>query len=98
MYLQTGSPAEALAQGTLGYGYSKTVPAIPASKTIQTGIPALAESGGTLGVTYSKVPSIVLTPITVEVLLERKRVPLTLHSRSLNVELTRKRLKMEVKG
>jgi hypothetical protein len=96
--VQTGIPATAQAQGTLGYSYVKTVPVVPVVKVLETGIPATATAAGTLGVSLEKVPSIVLTPITLEVVLERKRVPLTLHSRSLNVELTRKRLKMEVKG
>lgn len=98
MIVQTGIPAKATAQGTLGYTYVKTTPVVPTIKELQTGIPALATGGGTLGVTFEKVPVIVLHPITLDVVLERKRVPLTLDSRSLDVELTRKTLKMEVKG
>lgn len=92
MILQSGYPAVASFTGTLGYSLVKTTPVTPL--VLRAGIPALAEFKATLGVSLELVSVAVPRPIDVQ--LSRKRASLTLASRSLDVELSRRILRTEI--
>jgi len=91
--LQAGIPALVSFGGTLGVTLDIQNPVIP-PMVLQAGMPAVATFGGTLGYSIELVdqPQYVELAMT----LARKRGVLTLGSKSLALELPRKKLRLEL--
>lgn len=73
----------------------KSVP-VPTGKTFAAGVPGVITFVGTEGVTLTKVPAVIAIPIVLDVNLDRRGVLLTLHSRSLKGELSRRIIRTEI--
>ncbi|MDX2578047.1 LamG domain-containing protein [Streptomyces scabiei] len=88
--LESGSPAVASFTGTLGYSLAITTPAL----YLESGSPAVAIFGGLSGYTLE-----LISPpkyLDVFVGLNKRRVLLTLHSRSLDVAASRRNIRTEI--
>jgi hypothetical protein len=96
MNLQCGFPPVAQFGGTLGYTVTLTESVSNPPRVLQSGIPAKANATGTLGYTYTRLAAATYRYANTE--LERKRMFLTLASRSFDIELARKKLTMEVEA
>ncbi|NJP70685.1 LamG domain-containing protein [Streptomyces sp. C1-2] len=92
--LEAGSPASVAFAGTLGYTLEITDPVVP-PLTLEAGSPAVANFAGVLGYTLEIQDGPTYRYLDTE--LGRKRTSVTLGSRSIDVELARKRINMEVK-
>ncbi|MFF7496315.1 hypothetical protein [Streptomyces rubiginosohelvolus] len=94
--LQGGIPGVSTFGGAQGPSLVKTAPQLPSEKVIAAGIPGVMSFEGIAGVGIEKVPAVTSVPIALEVELDRRRVFLTLNSRSLDAELTRRNLRTEI--
>lgn len=94
--LQGGLPGVVTFGGAQGPSIVKSVPQLPSEKVIAAGIPGVISFGGSLGATLSKVPAVTANPIALDVMLDRRGVLLTLHSRSLQGELSRRNIRTEI--
>ncbi|MFI9490490.1 LamG domain-containing protein [Streptomyces halstedii] len=92
--LEAGFPASVSFAGTLGYTLAITDPVVP-PLTLEAGFPAVANFAGVLGYTLEIKDGPTYRYLDTE--LVRKRTSVTLGSRSIDVELARKRINMEVK-
>ncbi|MFD8515143.1 hypothetical protein ACFV27_29680 [Streptomyces antimycoticus] len=93
--LEAGYPANAYTGGTQGYTLVLSDPAMP-PLVLEAGYPAVANATGTLG--YTLAITNVPTYKYADTELERRRMTLTLASRSIGMELARKKLTMEVEA
>lgn len=96
MNLEYGYPPVAQFGGTLGYTIVLTEPVANAPVVLEAGYPANATATGTLGYAYTITNAPTYKYADTE--LERKRMTLTLDSRSIGMELARKKLTMEVEA
>lgn len=94
--LQGGLPGVVTFGGAQGPSIVKSVPQLPSEKVIAAGVPGVITFGGCLGPNLVKVPAVTAIPIALDVTLDRRGVFLTLHSRSLQGELTRRNIRTEI--
>ncbi|WSE16930.1 LamG domain-containing protein [Streptomyces sp. NBC_01397] len=92
--LEAGIPASVAFAGTLGYTLELTDPVVP-PLTLEAGTPAVVNFGGSLGCTLEITDGPTYRYLDTE--LGRKRISVTLGSRSIDVELPRNKMNMEVK-
>ncbi|MET8270179.1 LamG domain-containing protein [Streptomyces sp. NPDC005096] len=88
--LESGSPAVAAFGETLGYGLVITTPAL----ALEAGSAAVAIFGGLSGYTLELISPPEYLDVFVQ--LHRRRVFLPLHSRSLDVEASRRNIRTEI--
>ncbi|MFI2208687.1 LamG domain-containing protein [Streptomyces sp. NPDC020141] len=88
--LQSGSPGLASFSGTLGYSLTITTPAL----SLESGSPAVATFGGLSGYTLEVISPPKYLDVFVE--LNKRRVFLPLHSRSLDVAASRRNIRTEI--
>jgi hypothetical protein len=94
--LQGGLPGVSSFGGAQGPSIVKTAPQLPSEKVIAAGSPGVITFEGTAGVKLTKVPAVTAIPIVLDAYLDRRRVLLALHSRSLEGELARRNLRTEI--
>ncbi|MEV4448515.1 LamG domain-containing protein [Streptomyces mirabilis] len=94
MSLEAGFPASVAFAGTLGYTLELTDPVVP-PLTLEAGTPAVVNFGGSLGYILEITDGPTYRYLDTE--LGRKRISVTLGSRSVDVELPRNKMNMEVK-